>query len=104
MSNVPAHSHTYAAGQSLEDTLDKVMFILPMRLYVKIHLGRVGQTLEEMFKHLGGNISYTLPMEFHVPHEPRSTSKVDGYLTQTIIHRQTEPIPFYASLVAKGLS
>lgn len=51
--DVAAHSHLYAAGQGLEDTLYLMVFVGALGTYVEVHAGAVAQALEEVEEHFG---------------------------------------------------
>ena len=81
-----------------------MMLILAFRLDIEIDGCAVGEAFEEMEEHLGRHLTHLLTMEFRIPYEPRTASKVKSNLTQAIVHRQTIAIALYATFVAQGFA
>ena len=56
-----------------------------------------------MQEHFRRHLSYFLALERGIPYQPGTSSKIQTYLTQTIVHRQCIPVTFYAALAAQCL-
>ena len=54
-----------------------------------------------MQEHFGRHLPYLLAFEFRIPYQPRTTSEIQSYLTQTIIHWQAIAVSFDTSLVTQ---
>ena len=79
---------TERAGKGLEDGLGLVMFVIAFGLDIEVHEGSVGETLEEMEEHLGGNVADALSVEGGLPDEPGASAKVEGHVGMTVVHGQ----------------
>ena len=79
------------------------MLILAISTDVEVHLGSIAQTLEEVEEHLCGHFAYLLTIEFGIPYQPRTTTEIEGYAAQTVVHGQAISVALYAALVAKSL-
>ena len=102
MINVTLDRHLDGTGQCLEDSFYLVMFVLTFGLDIEVHLGGITQRLEEMKEHFRRHLSYLFTLELGIPYQPRTTSEVQGYLTQAIVHRESIAISFDAAFVAQG--
>ena len=103
MLHVALHRHADGTGQSLEDTLDFVVFVLPFRLHVQVHPRCIAQTLEEMQEHLGGHFPYPFTVKLSLPYQPGASTEVECHLAETVVHRQAVAVAFNATLVAQSL-
>lgn len=56
-----------------------------------------------MQEHFRRHLSYFLALERGIPYQPGTSSKIQTYLTQTIVHRQCIAVTFYAALTAQCL-
>ena len=102
MVDVTANCHLEGSGESLEDTFNLVMLVIAFGFNVKVNASRVGERLEEVEEHLGGNIAYLFAMELGIPHKPGTATEVECHLAEAVVHREAEAITADASLVAEG--
>ena len=55
-----------------------------------------------MQEHLGGHLADFLSLELGIPHKPRTSTEIEGHLTETVVHGQAVAVSLNATLVAKG--
>ena len=103
MMDIPSDGHLQRSGQCLEYAFYLMVLIVTLGLDVHVHPGTVTKALEKMEEHLRRHIAYPFATELSLPYQPRPASEIECHLCQTIVHRQTETIPLYATLVAQGL-
>ena len=103
MVDVAPDGHLKGTCESFEDTFDLMVLILTLGLDVEVDAGGIGERLEEVKEHLGGNIANLFAMELGIPHEPRTSTEVESDLTEAIVHGEAEAVAADATLVAEGL-
>jgi len=102
MEDVATDCHLECAGQSLEDTFNLVMLVLPFGLDVEIHLGSIAEALEEVQEHLRRHLANLLTLEIGLPHQPGAPAKVETDAAEAVVHRQRITVALNAALVAQG--
>ena len=103
MVDVATDCHLERACQGLEDTFYLVVFVLPLRLDVQVHLGSIAQTLEEVEEHFRRHLANALTEERGIPYKPGTATEVESYRAEAVVHRQAIAVTFYATLVAQCL-
>ena len=103
MIDVALHRHLQRTGQRLEDTLNLMVLVVAVRLYIEVHHGSIAQALEEMEEHLRRHVAHPFAMEVGMPLQPRATAEVECHRTQTIVHRQGVAVALNATLAAQCL-
>lgn len=78
-----------------------MMLILALGMDVQIHAGGITQTLEEVEKHLCRHLAHLLTVELGIPYQPRTSTEIEGYLTEAVVHGKTVAITLNAALVAQ---
>ncbi|MPN56960.1 hypothetical protein SDC9_204654 [bioreactor metagenome] len=76
------------------------MFIVAFSFNVEVASGVVTERFEEMQEHLCGEIPHEFTFELCLPYQPGTSAEIDGYLCQTVVHRQKETIPLHSLLLA----
>ena len=103
MVDVSLHGHLQRTGQSFEDTLNLMMFILSLCLDIQIHQSRIAQRLKEMEEHLGRHFANLFALKLRIPHQPGTATKIETDLAEAIIHRQGIAVTLDAPLTAQRL-
>ncbi len=103
MVDVAPDGHLEGTCEGLEDALDLVVLVLAFGLDVEVDAGGIGERLEEVMEHLGGDIAYLFAMELGIPDEPGTATEVEGDLAEAIVHGEAEAVSADAALVAEGL-
>ena len=100
--DISLYSHLDATGECLEDSLNLVVLVVTLSFDVKVHLSSIANALEEMEEHLSRHLANLLPVKLSIPYQPRATSEIECYLTETVIHRKGIAVTLYATLIAKS--
>lgn len=98
---IAAQSYSNGFGKSLENRFYFVVLILAIGLNIQIAARSIAEGFEEMREHFRRHLPNLFPLEICLPNQPRPAPKINRHLRQTIVHRQTKPIPLQTKLVTE---
>src|SRR5690606_4662503 len=80
-----------------------MMLIIALCFDIQVRFRSIGERFKEMEKHFGRHISYFFPVESRIPYNPIPAPKINGYLRQTVVHRQCVSITFDTPFITQYL-